>query len=157
LDSDTEPTAAHEHALQSSTHGGIKTTNIAGAIFRNKDLKQGQQDITVLWFEFFGDSFTFLSISNNYYGSHCAAVACLLMYLDKFIEFLQFIRDKKKTSTFTNMENDLYKASKCNSAFIELVVLALYAQAISHPYIQYIHTPGKDLNMLDLRTSVATF
>src|ERR1700685_1738684 len=35
LDPDTEPTAAHEHALQSSTHGGIKATDIAGAIFRN--------------------------------------------------------------------------------------------------------------------------
>jgi len=72
------------------------------------------------------------------------------MYLDKFIEFLEFIRDKKKTCTFNNMENNLYKALKCNSTLTELVVLDLYAQAISHPYIQYIHTPGKDLNMLDL-------
>jgi len=28
--------------------------------------------------------------------------------------------------------------------------MALYAQAISHPYIQHIRAPGKDLNMLDL-------
>ena len=59
LDTDAEPTAAYEHALQSSTHGGIKATDIAGAIFWNKDHKKGQQDITVLWFEFFVDSFTF--------------------------------------------------------------------------------------------------
>jgi hypothetical protein len=72
------------------------------------------------------------------------------MYLDKFIEFLEFIRDKKKTRTFNNMENNLYKALKCNSTLTELAVLALYAQAISHPYIRYIRTPGKDLNMLDL-------
>ena len=28
--------------------------------------------------------------------------------------------------------------------------MALYAQAISHPYIQHICAPGKDFNMLDL-------
>jgi hypothetical protein len=84
---------------------------------------------------FFGDSFTFPSTFNNRYGSHCAAAACLLMHLDKFIEFLEFIRDKKKTCTFNNMENNLYKALKCNSTLTELAVLALYAQAISHPYI----------------------
>ena len=150
LDPDSEPTAAHEHALQSSTHGGIKATDIAGAIFRNKDHKKGQQDITVLWFEFFGDSFTFPSTSNNHYGSHCAAAACLLMHLDKFIEFLEFIRDKKKNCTFNNMESNLYKALKCNSTLTELAVMALYAQAISHPYIWYICAPGRDLNMLDL-------
>ena len=112
LDPDTEPTAAHEYALQFSTHGGIKATDIAGAIFKNKDQKKGQQDITLLWFELFGDSFTFPSTSNNRYGSHCAAAACLLMYLDKFIEFLEFIRDKKKTHIFNNMENNIYKALK---------------------------------------------
>ena len=135
LDPDTKPTAAHEHALQSFTCSGIKTTDIAGAIFRNKDLKTGQQDITLLWFEFFGNSFTFPSTSNNHYGSHCAEAVCLLMYLDKFIEFLEFIRDKKKTRTFNNMENNLYKALKCNSTLTGLAVLALYAQAISHPFI----------------------
>jgi hypothetical protein len=150
LDPDSEPTAAHEHALQSSTRGGIKATDIAGAIFRNKDHKKGQQDVTVLWFEFFGDSFTFPSTSNNRYGSHCAAAACLLMHLDKFIEFLEFIRDKKKNRTFNNMESNLYKALKCNSTLTELAVMALYAQAISHPYIWYIRAPGRDLNMLDL-------
>ena len=150
LDPDAEPTAAYEHALQSSTRGGIKATDIAGAIFQNKDHKKGQQDITVLWFEFFGNSFTFPSTSNNRYGSHCAAAACLLLHLDKFIKFLEFIRDKKKTCTFNNMENNLYNALKCNSTLTELAVMALYAQAISHPYIQHIRAPGKDLNMLDL-------
>jgi hypothetical protein len=32
LDPDAEPTAAYEHALQSSTRGGIKATDIAGGI-----------------------------------------------------------------------------------------------------------------------------
>jgi hypothetical protein len=79
LDSNTEPTAVHKHALQSSTCGGIKATDIASAIFRNKDQKKGQQDITILWFDFFGNSFTFSSASNNHYGSHCTTAVCLLI------------------------------------------------------------------------------
>jgi len=36
-----------------STHGGIKATDIAGAISGIRSKKR-QQDITRLWFEFFG-------------------------------------------------------------------------------------------------------
>ena len=57
------------------------------------------------------------------------------------------LKIKKKSHTFNNIENNLYNVLKSNSTLTELAVMALYAQAISHPYIC---TPGKDLNMLDL-------
>jgi len=49
------------------------------------------------------------------------------------------------------MEKNLWKALHCNATKTELSVLALYGQAISHPYLKEIRQSGdKQNNMLDL-------
>ena len=54
------------------------------------------------------------------------------------------------------MEKNLWNALHCTATKTEFAVLALYAQAISHPYMKEIHTPGdKNVNMLDLGPLVA--
>jgi uncharacterized membrane protein len=57
-----------------------------------------------------------------------------LLYYEKFLEFLEFVRDSKKKHVFTNMEKNLYNALKDPATLTELAVLALYAQAISSIY-----------------------
>jgi hypothetical protein len=64
---------------------------------------------------------------------------------------MKSLRDNKKTSKFNHMEQNLYKALHCTATKTELAVLALYAQAISYPYMQEIRASGeKQNNMLDL-------
>jgi hypothetical protein len=141
-------TPGEQHALNSTTRGGVKAASLAGAIFNHKDDKKGQQDTFKWWFRNAGIPITFPDTSNNRYGTYCEAAGVLLLYREKFLEFLEFVRDSKNKRGFTNMEKNLYNALKDPATLTELAVLALYAQAISHPYIRQIR--GKDLNMLDL-------
>ena len=49
------------------------------------------------------------------------------------------------------MEQNLWNALKCNSTTTELAVLAIYAEAISYPYMKAIRASSdKNQNMLDL-------
>src|ERR1700683_1686312 len=139
-----ENDAAIEHALNVTTHGGVKTASIAGAIFNHKDDKKGQQDTFRWWFKKTGIPINFPNTSSNCYGSNCAAAA-------KFLEFLQFIHDRKDHQVFTNMKLNLYKALQCKATLTELATLALYAQAVTHPYMHQIHgSKYGTTNMLDL-------
>jgi hypothetical protein len=148
LDSLDDLTPAEQHALESTTRGGVKAASLAGAIFNHKDDKKGQQDTFKWWFQMAGIPISFPDTSNNRYGTYCEAAGLLLLYHDKFLEFLKYVRDSKKKRGFTNMEKNLYNALKDPATLTELAVLALYAQAISHPYMRQIR--GKNLNMLDL-------
>ena len=146
-----ENDAAIEHALNVTTRGGVKTASIAGAIFNHKDDKKGQQDTFRWWFKQSGIPINFPNTSSNRYGSYCAAAAVLLQYRDKFLTFLEFVHDKKDHRVFTNMERNLFNALQCKPTLTELATLALYAQAITHPYMCYIHgSNGMTANMLDL-------
>jgi hypothetical protein len=148
LDSLDDLTPAEQHALESTTRGGVKAASLAGAIFNHKDDKKGQQDTFKWWFRKEGIAIAFPDTSNNRYGTYCEAAGVLLLHRNNFLEFLEFVRDSKKKRGFTNMEKNLYNALKDTATLTELAVLALYAQSISHPYMRQIR--GKDLNMLDL-------
>ena len=57
----------------------------------------------------------------------------------------------QQLSTLNHMESNLWKALHCTSTTTELAVLAIYAEAISYPYMKAIRTSSdKDQNMLDL-------
>ena len=141
-------TPAEQHALEKSTRGGVKAASIAGAIFNHKDDKKGQQDMFKWWFEQAGIPMMFPNTSSNRYGTYCEAGAVLFQHCQKFLEFLEYVKDSKKTPGFTNMEKNLYNALQDPPTLSELAVLALYAQAISHPYMAQIR--GHDINMLNL-------
>src|SRR4051794_17842477 len=138
LDSDTL-TPAQEQALEMSARGGVKATKLAGDIFNNKDDKMGyHNDFHWWWSVHVNQAFTFPDTSNNRFQSHCGAAAALLLYLSKFIEFLEYIRDKKKTGKFNNMKQNLWNVLHYPATKTELAVLALYGQAISHSYMKQI-------------------
>jgi hypothetical protein len=74
-----------------------------------------------------------------------------LLYLQHFIDFLAYIRDKKNIMRFSHMEENLWAALHDTATLTELAVLALYAQAVTHPYMRVIRgSAKKKTNMLDL-------
>jgi len=75
----------------------------------------------------------------------------LLLHLQDFIQFLEYIQDKKQNSQFSHIEENLWNALHCPATLTEFAVLALYGQAVSHPYMCEIRSASeKKINMLDL-------
>ena len=146
------PTQAQERTFHRSTRGAIKAAEIAGAIFNHKDDKKGHHDIfRYWWWEHVGIPFTFPDTSNNWFQSYCDAAAALILYADEFKDFLESLHVNKQNSTLNHMESNLWKALHCTSTTTELAVLAIYAEAISYPYMKAIRTySDKNQNMLDL-------
>ncbi|EDR07528.1 uncharacterized protein LACBIDRAFT_327846 [Laccaria bicolor S238N-H82] len=112
-------TPAQERAFHKSTRGAIKTAEIAGAIFNNKDDKRGHHDIfRYWWWEHVGVPFTFPDTSNNRFQSYCNAAAALILYGDEFKDFLESLRINKQNPTLNHMELNLWKALHCTSTKI---------------------------------------
>ena len=152
LQSDTA-TPSQKRAAKNTDSGGVKATELAGNIFNHKNDTKGYHDTFRLWWEAnVGHNFTFPDTSNTQFQSHCEAATVLLQYLPYFIQFLEFVHDKKQQKRFSNMEQNLWNALHCQATLTELAVLALYSQAISHPYMRAVRGPANaQLNMLDLR------
>lgn len=150
---------ARNRALEASGRGGVKASSLAGSLFNNKDKKKGQQD-SYCWYFFnvLGYTVTFPDTSNTRYGSHCNAAAELIAHLPVYIEFLEFVRDKKGQATFTNIEQNLCNALRCPSTITELAVLALYGQTVSIPYMAVVRgleaTIAGALNMGSIQLGV---
>jgi hypothetical protein len=145
-------TPAQERAFEMTDRGGIKATQLAGAIFNHKNDKVGHHNVFRWWWEKnVGSQFTFPDTSNTRFQSHCNAAAALLLHLPQFIKFLEYIRDVKQSGTFNHMEQNLWNALHCTATKTEMAVLALYAQAITHPYMKVVCATGeKQENMLNL-------
>ncbi|RDX45192.1 hypothetical protein OH76DRAFT_1486504 [Lentinus brumalis] len=137
-----ELSPAELRAFEASTRGGVKLTNLAGALFNHKDDKKGQQDTYLFYFqEIVGHALRFPDTSNTRYQSHCVAAAELLVHLRHYIRFLEILRDRKAKPGFTNMEENIYRGLQCAKTLTELAVLALYAQAVTHPYMRVVRQP----------------
>ena len=145
-------TLAQDRAFEKTTRGAIKATQIAGALFNNKDDKKGHHDIFRYWWaEHIGIPFTFPDTSNNRFQSYCDAAAALILYLGEFLQFLEHLRQNKQSSKLNHMETNLWKALHCKATLAELAVLSLYAEAVSYPYMKAIRiSVDKQENMLDL-------
>ncbi|KAF8799746.1 hypothetical protein BYT27DRAFT_7119758, partial [Phlegmacium glaucopus] len=145
-------TSAQECAFEMTDRGGIKATQLAGAIFNHKNDKVGHHNVFRWWWEKnVGSQFTFPDTSNTRFQSHCNAAAALLLHLPQFIEFLKYICDVKQSGKFNHMEQNLWNALHCTATKTEMAVLALYAQAVTHPYMKVVRATGeKQENMLNL-------
>jgi hypothetical protein len=152
LETGDTTTPAQDRAFERTTRGAIKTAQIAGAIFNHKDDKQGHHDLfRWWWFQHVGIPFTFPDTSNNRFQSYCDASAALILYGPQFIEFLENLRDNKKSGDFNHMESNLWKALHCPATKTELAVMAIYAEAVSYPYMKAIRQcQDKQINVLDL-------
>jgi hypothetical protein len=93
----------------------------------------------------------FPSTSSMRYSSTCEAAAELLVQLDFYCKFLEVIRNLKDKRTFTNIEQNVYSGLHDKPTLTELSVLALYVQAITHPYMCQVHGHGSaNTNLCDL-------
>ncbi|KAF8800549.1 hypothetical protein BYT27DRAFT_7245559 [Phlegmacium glaucopus] len=88
-------------------------------------------------------------MSNTHFQSHCEAAAALTLHHDKFVEYLKYAKDKKERARYSHMEENLWKALHDIPTRTELAVLALYSQAVSHPYMRAIQKDAS-LNALNL-------
>jgi hypothetical protein len=144
------PSSAQIRANEVTQAGAVKTTSIAGAIFKHKDDKKGQHDtFRAFCIESLGFAILFPDTSNTRYQSHCNAAAVLIIYRSLLLQFLELVRDKKESGQFNHMENNLYRALQDVPTQTELCVLALYAQAVSHPYMRQVRGSER-CNILDL-------
>lgn len=88
---------------------------------------------------------------NTCYQSSGRAAGELIVHHPYYVQFMEFSHDGEKTRKFNHLENNLYAALHDIPTLTELYVLALYAQAITHPYMCQICGPGtEEINMLDL-------
>ena len=142
-------TPAQERAFQMTARGGVKATQIAGAVFNHKDDKKGHQNTFRYWWEKQTKSeFTFPDTSNTRFQSHCVAAGVLILHKELIMAYLKFAQEKKQAGQLNHTEKNLLKALNCQATWTELAVLALYAQSVSHPYMNEMRT--KQANMLDM-------
>lgn len=146
------PSTVCERAIAVSMGGAVKLTLLAGIIFNHKDDKKGQQDSYWIFFEWrLGYAVRFPDTSNTRFQSHCDTAAELIVHLPFYLEFLNVVRDKKDSHSFNHMEGNVYKALIDEPTLTELCVFALYAQAISHPYMHIVRGAGDQrINAVDL-------
>ncbi|KAL1732840.1 hypothetical protein EV714DRAFT_270463 [Schizophyllum commune] len=144
-------------ALEASTRGGAKTTALAGAIFNNHNDKRGQGDthLNVMSFMLSPELDhlirSFPHTSNTRFGSHGEAAGELLVHLSQYIAFLEFVKTKKSSDSWTNIELNVYNALHDEPTLTELAVMALYQQLITHPYMRMVRVHEDDqLNAIDL-------
>ena len=135
----TGSSAARQHAINVSGAGGVKATTLAGAIFNNKDNKKGQQDtLQAFLITKLGYSISFPDTSNICYHSHCNAATELILHHSLYLEFLELVQAKKESGSFTNMEQNLYRALQDTPTLTELAVLCLYSICICLPYLKRV-------------------
>ncbi|KAI0039142.1 hypothetical protein FA95DRAFT_1453394, partial [Auriscalpium vulgare] len=144
-------TAAEMRAQEVTSCGGVKTAELAGALFNHKDDKKGAQDTYRNYLhEHYNRRTKFPDTSNTRYQSYCEAAAEILVYRSGLVEFLKLIKDKKTTRTLNHMEQNVYNALLDMPTLTELAVLVLYAQSITHPYMRVVRgSDSGDSNMLN--------
>ncbi|KAI0075797.1 hypothetical protein K474DRAFT_1676080 [Panus rudis PR-1116 ss-1] len=135
--------SAGQHAVTVSQGGAVKLVQLCGLVFNHHDDKKGQQDTYRNFFEqTLSYVVRFSETSNTGFQSHCVAACELLVHLPLYIAFLDLVRDKKEKRSLNNIEKNIYQGLHDTPTLTELAVLALYAQAISHPYMRVVRGNG---------------
>jgi hypothetical protein len=135
-----------------SDRGGVKLTNLLGALVKHKESKKGQQDRfrtfcrNAVHFEVY-----FPDTSNTRYQCHTNAAAEIIRHRELYLDFLAFLA-ATKTSTpggLNHMEKNIQSGITDRSTLTELIVLTLYGEAVSTPFARFLRS-SEDRNGLDL-------
>ncbi|KAJ4501707.1 hypothetical protein C8R41DRAFT_928430 [Lentinula lateritia] len=145
-------TEAAKRATARSERGAIKVASLAGAIFRHKDRKWGQQDTLRFYFDQkLGFNLAFPDTSNTRFQSHAEACALIITHMDLFIEFLTYVQHNKGSGKLNHMEKNVLDGLNDPATRQEFCVITLYWLAISVPYMREIRGPqAKEDNVLKL-------
>ncbi|KAK7025788.1 hypothetical protein R3P38DRAFT_3269427 [Favolaschia claudopus] len=144
--------AASEKALDASEGGAVKLTSLLGALFNHKDDKRGQQDTFKLYFEdVLGFKVSCPDTSNTRFQSHCDCAIFIIRYLPQILQFMSHIMYNKGKTALNHLEANVLKGLQDIPTLTELVVLALYANAVSYAYMRVVRATGnRKMNALDL-------
>ncbi|KAF9218272.1 hypothetical protein BS17DRAFT_672809, partial [Gyrodon lividus] len=86
--------------IKVSQCGAVKALSLAGAVFRHKDDKRGQQDSLQFFLKAnLGHFSPWPDTSNVHYQSNCDAACKWLVHHKMYITYLELIMDKKETCT----------------------------------------------------------
>lgn len=86
------------------------------------------------FWELVGHTLRFPDTSNTCYQSYCDAAAKLLVHQQEYLDFLEIVRDQKEWAGFNHMEENMYIGPWDIPTITKMATLALYAQAVTHPY-----------------------
>ncbi|KAJ7094953.1 hypothetical protein C8R44DRAFT_951203, partial [Mycena epipterygia] len=137
-----EGTAAATRAEERTTGGAIKVARLAGAIFRHKDRKRGQQDtLRYFWDHETGFNICFPDTSNTRFQSHAAACEIIVVNMELILQFLVYVKENKISRSLNNMELNVEKGLNCRWTRHEFVVIALANQNWDVPYMEEIRGP----------------
>ncbi|KAF8601793.1 hypothetical protein BDV93DRAFT_414312, partial [Ceratobasidium sp. AG-I] len=140
-DPSTGISLAEQRAISTSEAGAIKLCSLAGAAFNHKDDKKGHQDSHTYWFAAkYNRSRRFPDTSNVRYSSYIDAATELCTFHGAYIDYMEHIRQRKAAGTLNHLEANILKALNCPATLAELIVIALYGQAISKPYMRLVRT-----------------
>ncbi|KAI0070580.1 hypothetical protein K474DRAFT_1608449, partial [Panus rudis PR-1116 ss-1] len=144
--------AARKRAEDLSSGGGTKVVQLAGALFNHKDDKKGHQDSWRFHAEDkLGYRINFPDSSNIRFQSHTMGAGELIVNRQIYLDFLDIVAYKKDSPGLNHMEANVLAALKDIPTLTELAVLALYGQAVSHPYMRTVRGDAQDnVNHLDL-------
>ncbi|KAG8790923.1 hypothetical protein FRC12_010657 [Ceratobasidium sp. 428] len=158
-DTSTNASLSEQRAIAVSEAGAVKLCSLAGAVFNHKDDKKGLQDSHTYWFEAHHHCIRrFPDTSNVRYGSYIDAATELCVLHGAYIDFMEHCRRKKTSGALNHMENNVLKALNCPATLAELLVIALYGQFLSKPYMRLVRAAtvaGKGLaDLAKLHTKV---
>ncbi|KAJ7687490.1 hypothetical protein B0H17DRAFT_1136218 [Mycena rosella] len=144
-------TDAATRAEDRSCGGAIKVASLAGAIFRHKDRKRGQQDtLRYFWDNETGFTICFPDTSNTRFQSHAAACEIIVLHMDLLSQFLVYVRENKISRTLNNMEANVEKGFVCWYTQHEFVAVALLNQNHDAPYLITVRGLRGEKNFLKL-------
>ncbi|KAJ7429992.1 hypothetical protein FB451DRAFT_1158984 [Mycena latifolia] len=124
-----EGTAAATRAEDRSCGGAIKVSSLAGAIFRHKDRKRGQQDtLRYFWDHETGFNICFPDTSNTRFQSHAGACEVIVLNMDLLLQFLVYVKENKISRALNHMEMNVQTGLNCWYTRHEFVVISLVNQ-----------------------------
>ncbi|KAJ7474992.1 hypothetical protein FB451DRAFT_1034862 [Mycena latifolia] len=137
-----EGTSAAARAEDRTTGGAIKVSSLAGAIFRHKDRKRGQQDtLRYFWDHETGFNICFPDTSNTRFQSHAGACEIIVLHMELLLQFLVYVRENKASRALNHMELNVERGLLCWYTRHEFVVIALLNQNIDVPYMLEVRGP----------------
>lgn len=143
---------AVEHANAVTSGGAVKLCELAGALLNHKDNKKGYHDAFRDYAKLIlGLTFTFPDTSNTRFGSYLDAAAELISKLNFYLKFIEHIRNCKEKRNLNNVETNVKRALEDIPTIVEMAVLTLYREVISHPYITTVRGSGlEEKNALEM-------
>lgn len=148
----TADTVNTERASNVSVGGAIKLVELAGALLNHKDDKKGHHDAFRDYAKLkLGLTFTFPDTSNTRFSSYLEAASELTARSKFYLNYIEHARNRKEKQTHSNIEVNFKNGMSDMPTITELVVLTLYYEAVSFPYITTVRGGGlEEQNALDM-------